>query len=194
MNSSRDKLTDYFAQVDQSNIDKLNTAALSAQATLFENHCKSLQQQVAVNEKQISAYQAQLNSLLKPKDTTAAAAVQDTFAISAGIPPAVPDPSPIAANDTNYWTSISVEVSSSYAAQQSSSSSNSFSVGGSVSWGLFSVGGSAAHSDATADFAKQMANSNVKASFDCMRVDISRSWLRGELFYDDDLMAAAGNL
>ena len=50
------------------------------------------------------------------------------------------------------------------------------------------------HSDATADAAKQMANSSIKAAFDCMRVDITRSWLRGELFYDDDLRVAAGNL
>jgi len=49
------------------------------------------------------------------------------------------------------------------------------------------------HSDATSDVAKQMANSTIKASFECMRVDITRSWLRGELFYDDDLRVAAGN-
>jgi len=49
------------------------------------------------------------------------------------------------------------------------------------------------HSDATVDAAKQMADSSIKVSFDCMRVDITRSWLRGELFYDDDLRVAAGN-
>jgi hypothetical protein len=183
-------LTDYFAQVDQNNIDKLNTAAIAAQAALFDKDCELLKKQVATNEKQIGVYQAQLSNL-KPKDS--ASVVQDTFAVSAQIPPAAPDVTPSSSSEADYWTSISLEVSSSYSAEQSSSSANSFSVGGSASWGLWSVGGSAAHSDATSDVSKQMANSSIKASFDCMRVDIARSWLRGELFYDDDLRVAAGN-
>ena len=191
MNEARDALTAFFATLDSANITQLNNSAITAQAALFANNCELLQKQLTANITQIGVYQAQLKTL-NPTDT--AAAIQDTFAISAGIPPAPPDITPTSSTDADYWTSISLEVSSSYAAEQSSSSSNSFSVGGSASWGLWSVGGSAAHSDATSDAAKQMANSSIKVSFDCMRVDISRSWLRGELFYDDDLRVAAGNL
>lgn len=195
MNEARDKLTAYFGEVDKSNITKLNETAVAAQAALFANNCELLKKQIAANETQIAAYQEQIKKLDTPDSATN---LQDVFAISAGIPPAAPDVTPAAdpkaPNEADYWASISVEVSSSYSAEQSSSSSNSFSVGGGASWGLWSVGGSASHSDATADAAKQMANSSIKASFDCMRVDITRSWLRGELFYDDDLRVASGNL
>lgn len=190
MNNARDKLSAFLANVDQSNIDKLNNAAVAAQAALFANSCALLKKQVEANKTQIRGYEGQLSSL-QPKDS--APDLQGSFATSVGIPPAPPDIIPSTQSEADYWTSIAVEVSSSYAAEQSSSSSNSFSVGASLSWGLWSVGGSAAHSDATSDAAKQMANSSIKASFDCMRVDITRSWLRGELFYDDDLRVAAGN-
>jgi hypothetical protein len=49
--------------------------------------------------------------------------------------------------------------------------------------------GSASHPDAT----KRMANSSIKASFDCTRMHIM-SLLRGELFCGDDLRIASGNL
>ena len=194
MNDARDKLTAYFGEVDKSNINKLNETAMAAQAALFANECALLKKQVATNESQIAAYEDQLKTLETPSSATD---VQDVFATTAGIPPAGPDVAPPAdpkaPNEADYWTSIAVEVSSSYTAEQTSSSSNSYSVGGGASWGLWSAGGSVSHSDATMDAAKQMANSSIKASFDCMRVDITRSWLRGELFYDDDLRVAAGN-
>ena len=195
MNDARDKLTAYFGEIDQSNVAKLNESATAAQAALFAHEGEQLKKQVEANAAQISAYQEQLRKL--DSTTDSAGDLQDTFAISAGIPPAAPDvPSntdPKIPIEADYWTSITVEVSSSYSAEQSSSSANSFSVGGGASWGLWSVGGGVSHSDATADAAKQMANSSIKASFECMRVDITRSWLRGELFYDDDLRVAAGN-
>lgn len=183
-------LTDSFKAIDSQNIENLNKIATTAQAQLFLNDATLLKNQLEANEKQIKTYHDQLGTLA-PKDS--ATAIQDAFAISAGIPPAPPDITPTTSTDADYWTSISVEVSSSYSAQQSSTSSNSYSVGGSASWGLWSVGGGVSHSDFTSDLAQQMANSSIKASFDCMRVDIARSWLRGELFYDDDLRTAAGN-
>ena len=195
MNDARDRLTVYFGDVDKGNISRLNETATAAQAALFANECALLRKQVEANEAQIAAYSDQLKKIETPES---AGVLQDVFAISAGIQPAAPDltppTDPKAPTQADYWTSITVEVSSSYSAEQTSSSSNSFSVGGGASWGLWSAGGSVSHSDATADAAKQMANSSIKATFDCMRVDITRSWLRGELFYDDDLRIAAGNL
>jgi len=188
-------LKGYFSEIDQLHATNLNKSALSAQAALFANGSDLLKDRVKANLTQIDGYQKQLDKLVGTLGS--AGNLQDTFAISAGILPAAPDvPSntdPKTPIEADYWTSITVDASSNYSAEQSSSSSNSYSVGGGASWGLFSIGGSVSHSDATADAAKQMANLRVKASFDCMRVDITRSWLRSELFYDGDLRVAAGN-
>ena len=194
MNSARENLTNHFGEVDKGNVNKLNEAATAAQAELFANECALLKAQLTANKVQIGDYQAQLDGLKTPGS---AKNLQNTFSAIAGIPPApadTPAPDPTTPKEADYWTSIAVEVSSSYSAEQSDSSSNSFSIGGGASWGLCSVGGTASHSNATANAAKQMANSSIKASFDCMRVDISRNWLRGELFYDDALRVATGNL
>ena len=71
---------------------------------------------------------------------------------------------------------------------RSSSSASSMSFGASGSYGFFTAGvdheSSEAHSQAT----QELAEAAVKISFECMRVDITRPWLRPELFYDDDLV------
>ena len=61
-----------------------------------------------------------------------------------------------------------------------------------MSWGTWSAAASAFHSEAQSNVSRQMSDASVKVSFECMRVDISRPWLRGELFYDHDLRVAAG--
>jgi hypothetical protein len=188
---ARKALTTQFNDMDKSGISGLNDSAVRAQAALFANDCDSLKKQVIANQAQILNYQKQLDNLQAPET---ASNIQDTFAILAGIPPAPPDITPSTATQADYWTSISIAVSSSYVADQSSSSSNSYSVGGSANWGLWSVGGGVSHSDSTSDAARQMANSSIKATFECMRVDITRGWMRPELFYDDDLTVASGNL
>ncbi|KAF9644807.1 hypothetical protein BDM02DRAFT_842383 [Thelephora ganbajun] len=193
LGDAREKLTTAFASVDQTNIGKLTNIATSATAALFASGAEQLNNQITANKNRIQAYRDQIKTLGSPDTVTN---LQDAFAVSAGIPPAPPDlppPNSGATSGPDFWTSISIEVSSSYNAEQTSSSSNSYSVGGGASWGLWSVGGGVSHQDATSDAAKQMANSTIKASFDCMRVDITRGWLRGELFYDDDLRVATGN-
>ena len=70
----------------------------------------------------------------------------------------------------------------------------STSVGVSGSYCGITVGASGGHSKSSADAQSQMANCSCKISFDCMRVDIGRSWLRSELFFDDDLQVAPGQL
>ncbi|KAF9789309.1 hypothetical protein BJ322DRAFT_530445 [Thelephora terrestris] len=187
---ARKALTTQFNDMDKSGISGLNDSAVRAQAALFANDCDLLKKQVTANDAQILKYQKQLENLQAPET---ASNIQDTFAILAGIPRAPPDITPSTATQADYWTSISIAVSSSYVADQSSSSSNSYSVGGSANWGLWSVGGGVSHSDSTSDAARQMANSSIKATFECMRVDITRGWMRPELFYDDDLTVASGN-
>jgi hypothetical protein len=193
LDTARDALTTHFADMDKKNIGSLNAKAQKAMADLFAKGGAGIQAQVTANDDAINKYQHQLDNI---QGTTTAVDVQNDFATDAGIPPAPPAAAPVAAgaiNQADYWTSIAVEVSSSYNASQSDSSSNSYSVGGGASWGLWSVGGSASHSDSSANAAAQMANSSIKATFDCMRVDITRNWLRGELFYDDDLKVAPKN-
>ena len=115
------------------------------------------------------------------------------LAQSAGIPPALIDSPSVPSDVPDFWTKICVEVSSSYTAEQTNTKSRSYSVGGSVGWGLLSIGGSFSHSSSSTDAARQMVNSSVKVSFECMRVDIHRPWLRGELFYDDGLKVMKDN-
>ena len=89
----------------------------------------------------------------------------------------------------DYFTPITVEVTSSSESKNSSSSASSMSFGASGSYGWFFTASvnhesSEAHSQAT----QELADAAVKISFECMRVDITRPWLRPELFYDDDLV------
>ncbi|KAG6852864.1 hypothetical protein C0991_008499 [Blastosporella zonata] len=55
------------------------------------------------------------------------------------------------------------------------------------SWGFWSPNTNASHLNASSETAFHMAKNSCKISFECMRVDIQRNWLRSELFYDTDL-------
>ncbi|KIM21913.1 hypothetical protein M408DRAFT_29161 [Serendipita vermifera MAFF 305830] len=81
----------------------------------------------------------------------------------------------------NYWTRITCE---------GHQDSTSYSVGFAASYGLFSIGGSYSHADATGKAASQMSKLSCSISFDAMRVDITRPWLQADLFYDASLDAA----
>jgi len=175
--------------MEKGGIAQLNAKAMKDQQSILDNADKVVGDQITTNERKIEEYQAKLASI-SGKETSIT--FQDVLAASAGIPPA---PSDIGVNpgQADYWTHISLSVSSSYTHDEESSSSTSWSAGGSFGWGLWSVGGAASHTSETADISKQMANSSIKLSFECMRVDMERSWLRGELFYDDELKPAPGN-
>ena len=183
--------------MEKNNIGQLSKTALEAQAKLFEGNCELITQQMEANEAQIREYQAQRDKLQAGTSSDSKSVVvglQDDYSDRAGIPraPAGPPPGGDVQDDSDYWTSITLEVSSSFANEKTDTSSMSWSAGGSVSWGLFSASASASHSEAQSNVSKQMSNASVKVSFECMRVDIARPWLRGELFYDHDLRVAAG--
>ncbi|KAF9642626.1 hypothetical protein BDM02DRAFT_3124358 [Thelephora ganbajun] len=190
ISAAREALSKGFGEIQRSGIGLLNKRAAKSQDGLFENQAAAIRLQITANEAKIASLEDKLKTLA-PKDN--ASSFQDIIAQSAGIPPPLPDP-PATVDDTpNFWTKITVEVSSSYTAEQTQSRSSSYSVGGSVRWGLLSIGGGYSSSSQSTDAARQMANSSVKVSFECMRVDIARGWLRGELFYDDGLKVLKDN-
>jgi len=191
LNDARTTLSKGFAEIQRSGISMLNKKAAKSQDGLFLNKAEDIQLQIDDNNAKIAAYEDKLDAL-SPSDT--ASSFQDVLARSAGIPPALIDPPSAPSDGTpDFWTKINIEVSSSYTAEQSKTKSSSYSVGGSLGWGLLSIGGSFSHSSESTDAARQMANSSVKVSFECMRVDINRPWLRGELFYDDGLKVIKEN-
>jgi len=190
MTESRDKLQGDFGTMEKGGIAQLNAKAIQDQQNILDHADTVVGDQIKANEAKIAVYQAKLTSLTGKETTTT---FQDVLAASAGIPPAPADVK-LAPGQADYWTHISLEVTSSYTHDESQTSSTSWSAGGSFGWGLWSVGGGASHTSETADVSKQMANSSIKVTFECMRVDIDRPWLRGELFYDDELKPAPGNL
>ncbi len=193
-----------MADHDKANTDHLGALNLDALNKLFQNAKETLPKQVEDNNDQIKTLETERDDLMKEK----AGNVSDIVAQQMDLPPATtgddataptPNPPPTAgataaAAEQDYFTSISVEVSSSYKHDESTQKSQSTSTSVSASVGAFSFSGAAAYSKSSADAQQQMANSNVKISFECMRVDIDRSWLRPELFYDEDLQVAPNEL
>ena len=90
--------------------------------------------------------------------------------------------------EADYFTPIMVEISASSSSETTSTSATSVSIGVSASWGMGSVSADVSHSQAHSDATAELANSSVKISLEVMRVDMSRTWLRSELFYDHDLV------
>ncbi|KAL4254579.1 hypothetical protein ABKN59_005191 [Abortiporus biennis] len=144
---------------------------------------------ISTNNKQIADYAAKRDALLNPTGTDPAQRAVDDMATEAGVPPPLSDPTIIPPAYLDYFTSISVDIMSSSSEDSSSSSASQASWGASLGYGLWglSFGTSGEWSSTTAEAMSQMQSNNCKIRFDCMRVDIGRSWLRGELFYDSDL-------
>lgn len=145
------------------------------------------QTQIEANKALIKDY---MKKLEQPPDTPGSQnnAVEEV-AEDVGIPRRRPLPdSTQTAQQPDFFTPITVEVSASSDTKRSETSATSFSAGGSAGWGLSSVSASVSHSEAHSEASSELANSGVKVSFECMRVDINRPWLRPELFYDEDLV------
>ncbi|KAF8600740.1 hypothetical protein BDV93DRAFT_425680, partial [Ceratobasidium sp. AG-I] len=92
----------------------------------------------------------------------------------------------------DYFTSISVEISKSSDSHEGSNSAVSASLGLSAAGVLWKASVSAAHSQTHSKVINELSSCSVKISFDCMRVDITRSWLRPEIFVDDQLTTMEG--
>ena len=96
------------------------------------------------------------------------------------------------AEDADPWTTVTFSYSASDLKSTASDSSWGMKVGGSVGYGLWSVGGSYAHDESKKDMQKDMATCDVSVSFSALAVNINRPWLYGELFSDIDLELPEG--
>lgn len=198
LNNARGEMNNAMSEQDQANISRLNAQGQQAQDELFEQLCNNTKTEIDANIAKIKEYDDARKELLKQRMDQPLDAVSKDV----GLPQPMPDPQTAAAPSTtgapqakvpDYWTNISVEVAASYEHSEAQQKSQSTSVGASGGWGGFHAGGSFAYSKSSADAASQMAKSSVKCTFECMRVDITRPWLRADLFYDDELTVTKGN-
>ena len=196
LDSARTALRESFERLDKTSIGNLSALAQKDQASLFENKCKLIEDQITANGKQIEEYKERLRKWPGPDYEAIAAGFQGDIADEAGVPRATlfQPPNTEGKDDSDVWTSVSATVSSSDFHEAAETQSTSWSAGGSVGWGFLSVGPNVSHSNSHSNALKQMASAKVKISFECMRVDITRPWLRGELFYEHDLRVVADEL
>ncbi|KAJ6580024.1 hypothetical protein DFH09DRAFT_1309984 [Mycena vulgaris] len=184
---------------DKVKLTVLSSESRAAQNNMFAEISKEdggfVKTQIDDNDKLITDYTGAKADLLKQSGTgTGASVVIQELSDNMGIPQALPDPtaSQDKAAEEDYFTPITVEISSTSDTKSSKEEASSLSFGASASYGagLWSVNASVNHSqsEAHAEAMSELANAAVKISFECMRVDIGRAWLRPELFYDEDLV------
>ncbi|KAG6849297.1 hypothetical protein H0H93_009652 [Arthromyces matolae] len=148
---------------------------------------------VARNNDTIKEYEAEIAKLGVKGGGDPHDAYVDELATSANIPESQKDPAAAANPDEDYFTSIQLRIASKSSKETKSASSSKASFGASIGWGWWKVEANAQSSESSAAMSKAMSDNEVTIKFECMRVDIQRSWLRGELFYDSDLDAAQGD-
>jgi len=158
-------------------------------ATVFTAREGDLRFQLESNEKLITEYQTQLDQYVSD-----ASAINKALGDATGVGAigSIRKPGKPSTASMDPWTKIYISSSESKSATSSTKSSTSASASAQASFGLWSVGGSVSHTSSRADVSSEMASSECDISFECMRVDIHRGWLRPELFYDHDLVPASG--
>lgn len=196
MQRARDELAKAYSEQSKADIDRLNAVGTKAMDDLFENSETALKSEIDQNTKSIAALEAERNEKMGKAAGTPAdlmASDMDPTMNASSLPPAPAPgatPAPPPAVEPDYFSSISVNVEASYQHADATQKSSTTSVSASGSLFGVSIGGSGSHTQSSADAESQMANSAVKVTFECMRVDIGRDWLRPELFLDDDLQVA----
>lgn len=180
-------LQECFKKVDEKNVKDLSSSNREALKKLADAGGQGFEDQIKENEKKIEELKAQRDELQKKSGKTdvVAATVQDEIADKAGIPR--PPPRAVDAKKEGSWTSISLDMTSSSSRDAKEESATAATLDASYGWGWNKVSASVSHQQSQADAFKEMASATIKISFECMRVDITRPWLRAELFYDHDL-------
>ncbi|KAG6811417.1 hypothetical protein H0H92_007525 [Tricholoma furcatifolium] len=187
---ARKKVSDQEVKLNSANIEALNAKSVIAQDKLYNNlqgDSGLAASEIKKNEAQIAEYEKKRDALLDQADTTTGTDLVKEIGEDAGVPKAQPDPELPRRSDEDYFTAITVEVSSASSADSSKSHASASSFGASVGWGLWSASANASYSSASSETGSHVSKNACKISFECMRVDIHRSWLRSELFYDSDL-------
>jgi hypothetical protein len=190
LNTAQNNFSECLKEVEKEQVNSLTKAAEKAQRDLFVSDTSQIATQIQNNLAEIAGLEKLYNQLSEKKrpktgSTKAAVDLLDGYGDHVGIPRAPAQPT----TDTrpDYWTSVYVDVASSHSSDTTKTDASSLTVDASIHYGLASVAASVSHNESHREAMKQMSNANVKINFDCMRVDITRPWLRGELFYDHDL-------
>ncbi|KAF5715826.1 hypothetical protein FGLOB1_2863 [Fusarium globosum] len=103
-----------------------------------------------------------------------------------------PSDQPLTAQDADPWTNIIFSYSASDVSNHSKESEWGMKIGGSVGFGLWSVGGSYTNDESHKSMQSDMAGCDVSISFSALVVNINRPWLFVELFSDVDIEVAKG--
>jgi len=166
-------------------IERLSLMSLKAVDDLYTNSADKLKAELSANLEEIKALTLERDAILKKN-------VDDPVLKEVLPSDDSPETKAPETDKADYFTSITVEVSSSY--ENTASSQHAVTAGAKLKagYGQLGVAAGAAHTQASGDAESQLAKSNVKISFECMRVDIDRPWLRPELFYDEDLRTGPG--
>ncbi|KAF9009642.1 hypothetical protein BDQ17DRAFT_1348488 [Cyathus striatus] len=166
------KALEVTAQADDAteNVEKLYHAKQS-----------DLEYQYKTNANLIADYQNQLGEI---DGSNSLNALQKAICKELNISPATPL-APVT-NAADYWTQIKVGITRSETGDRTVVTSTSAEAGQDNSYSDLS-------DSSAAGVIKELSNASVEIIFDCMRVDIHRGWLRGEIFYDHDLKPAPKN-
>lgn len=178
------KLEKAYGDFDKDSISRLTEVSLTALHQLYTNDKNTLKNRSDSIEERVKELKQKRSVLMAAKKGNTDKAIKSILPLE----------QPKSDGEQDYFIPISLEVSSSSNVTSSEQHSLSVAASAGSSWGLFSSGGTGSHESASTKAEAQAANSDVKVSFECMRVDITRSWLRPELFYDEDLRAAPGAL
>ncbi|KAG6864273.1 hypothetical protein C0991_010910 [Blastosporella zonata] len=187
---ARKKVNAAEAKLGTANIQGMNAQSTVAQDKMYNNlqgDSGLAATEIERNNAQISSYETLRDALIAKSEATPTPLVNE-IGEEAGIPKSLPDPQAASLdNDEDYFTAITVEIESASSTEKAKSHASASSFGASAGWGWWSASASASVSNASTDTEASMAKNSCKISFECMRVDIQRNWLRAELFYDADL-------
>ncbi|KAL0569591.1 hypothetical protein V5O48_012379, partial [Marasmius crinis-equi] len=183
---------------ETANLGNVSAAAQKAIWDALKSPSSIASQTIGENETLIRTY---VEARAKLTESTSKSQLISEVTDAAGVSRPLRDPQAQSSNDSaakgaDFFTQISVDVSSAESSESSSSSAMSVEARAKASYGRWwfktSVEVATSHSSAHSDVERSMAKNACKISFECMRVDINRAWMRPELFYDADLTVPTG--